>query len=65
MPRKRLVTARQLKGGPVNGHETFLKCSYLDAQGNMIKTTVGDEIRRSGKGGLYYNRGAYFEWNNK
>ena len=56
---------KELRGGPMNGHEVELKCSYLDAKGNPVPTPTGDTIRRSGKGGLYYLRGAYYEWNNR
>lgn len=53
-------------GGPLDGLTTELHVSYLDAEGNPIKTEKGDKIRISGKGGLYYLRaGYYYEWNNR
>lgn len=56
---------KELKGGPMNGHEVEMTCSYLDAEGKAVPTSTGDKIRMSGKGGLYYLRGAYYEWNNR
>lgn len=65
MPPQKYERVRELKGGPMEGAWTSLYVSYLDNNGNPISTLKGDEIRRSGKGGLYYNRGAYYEWNNR
>jgi len=49
-------------GGPLDGHNTEVYCAYLDSEGNKIPVSKGDKIRRSGKGGLYYNRGSHYEW---
>ncbi len=56
---------REFKGGPLNGHETEIYASYIDAEGNKVNITKGDQIRQSGKGGLYYLRGAFYEWNER
>lgn len=56
---------KELKGGPLNGQTTTLRCAYLDAKGDPVSNQQGDRIRISGHGGLYYNRGAYYEWNNR
>lgn len=56
---------REFKRGPLNGHETEIYASYIDAEGKKVNNTKGDNIRRSGKGGLYYLRGNYYEWNDR
>lgn len=56
----------ELRGGPMNGHLTTVYTSYLNEDGLKVPTLKGDDIKRSGKGGLYYLRqGGYYEWNSR
>lgn len=61
------IREKELKGGPLNGKwiEATNNLTYLDSNGDPVSKVRGDYIKRTGKGGLYYNRGAYFEWNNR
>jgi hypothetical protein len=59
---KRKLRIVELQGGPMNGHETERQCAYLDNEGNPLSTPKGDRMRRTGKGGLYYFRGGFYEW---
>lgn len=51
-----------LRGGPLDGHHTQLRTSYLDGKGNKISTEKGDKIRRLGKEDMYLLRGDFYEW---
>lgn len=54
-----------LLGGPLDGSFTDRRCTYLDANGDPVGTTQGDQIRRSKSQGLYYRRGTRsYTWNN-
>lgn len=62
MDKRQIKRPKELRGGPLNGTTTNLKCSYLDDKGKPIPTDQGDALKRSGKHKLYLLRGAYYEW---
>ena len=54
-----------LRGGPKDGTVTDVYVAYLNKEGKPVSNDRGDRMRRSGTGGLYYNRGGYYEWNGR